>query len=145
MLYLNLFGMMLVSLLEGIGIFLLIPMLNSSGIVNIGTGSISTVLESFPFHLNLLVILTIYVFLIVAQAMLQRSETIQNAKIQIGFINSLRLNLYHSLLQANWSFFIKKKKSDLINSLTNEIGRVSMGTNLTLQLSTSFIFTCIHR
>lgn len=82
MLYLNLFGMVLVSLLEGIGIFLLIPMLNSSGIVNIGTGSISisisTVLESFSFHLNLLVILTIYVFLIVAQAMLQRSETIQN-------------------------------------------------------------------
>ncbi|MED4063765.1 ABC transporter ATP-binding protein [Priestia megaterium] len=144
MLYLNLIGMVLVSLLEGIGIFLLIPMLNSSGVVNIGTGSISTVLESFPFHLNLLVILTIYVFLIVAQALLQRSVTIRNAKIQIGFINSLRLDLYHSLLQANWSFFIKKRKSDLINALTNEIGRVSMGTNLTLQLSTSFIFTGIQ-
>ncbi|MBZ6489049.1 ABC transporter ATP-binding protein [Priestia aryabhattai] len=144
MLYLNLFGMLLVSLLEGIGIFLLIPMLNSSGIVNIGTDSISTVLESFPFHLNLLVILTIYVFLIVAQAILQRSVTIRNAKIQIGFINSLRLELYDSLLQANWRFFVKERKSNLINALTNEIGRVSMGTNLTLQLATSFIFTGIQ-
>lgn len=144
MLYVNLIGMVLVSLLEGIGIFLLIPMLNSSGIVNIGAGSISTVLESFPLHVNLSVILTIYVFLIVAQATLQRNVTIRNAKIQIGFINSLRLEIYYTLLQANWSFFIKKRKSDLINALTNEIGRVSMGTTLTLQLSTSFIFTGIQ-
>ena len=94
MLYLNLFGMVLVGLLEGIGIFLLIPMLNSSGIVNIGTDSISTVLESFPFRLNLLVILIIYVFLIVVQAILQRSVTIRNAKIQIGFINYKQIGVF---------------------------------------------------
>ena len=35
-LYVNLFGMVLISLLEGIGIILLIPMISMTGIINIG-------------------------------------------------------------------------------------------------------------
>ncbi|WP_276307614.1 ABC transporter transmembrane domain-containing protein [Bacillus cereus] len=38
----------------------------------------------------------------------------------------------------------KKRKSDLINSLTNDLSRVSLGTNLCLQLLTSFVFMVIQ-
>ncbi|GAB6579507.1 hypothetical protein bcgnr5378_32690 [Bacillus cereus] len=39
---------------------------------------------------------------------------------------------------------MKKRKSDLINSLTSNLGRISLGTNPCLQLLTSFVFTVIQ-
>ncbi|PFN07043.1 hypothetical protein COK38_00570 [Bacillus cereus] len=41
-------------------------------------------------------------------------------------------------------FYVKKRKSDLINSLTSDLSPVSLGTNLCLQLLTSFVFTVIQ-
>ncbi|MEY8349315.1 ABC transporter ATP-binding protein [Bacillus cereus] len=148
-LIINLLGMVSVSLVEGIGILLLIPMLSISGIVNMNEKASSLsgalgFLSDFPTTLGLPLVLGIYIVLVVGQAVLQRNITIRNAKIQIRFINHLRLETYRGLLQANWSFFVKKRKSDLINSLTTELGRVSAGTNLFLQLLTSLIFTFIQ-
>ncbi|MED1009840.1 ABC transporter ATP-binding protein [Bacillus mycoides] len=145
----NLMGMVLVSLVEGIGILLLIPMISISGIakMNEQTSPLSGVLGflgEFPTTLGLPLVLGIYIILVVGQALLQRNITVRNAKIQIRFINHLRLETYRGLLQANWSFFVKKRKSDLINSLTTELGRVSAGTNLFLQLLTSLMFTFIQ-
>lgn len=145
-LYINLVGMILVGMFEGLGILLLVPMLSSSEGVEIvkGESSFSNIFEVFPRHLSLTVILLIYVCLVVGQTLLQRSVTVRNVKIQIGFINSLRLEMYQSLLRSNWSFFIKKRKSDLVNALTTELGRVSMGANLSLQFLTLLIFTFIQ-
>ncbi|KIV75302.1 Lipid A export ATP-binding/permease protein MsbA [Bacillus mycoides] len=145
----NLMGMVLVSLVEGIGILLLIPMISISGIakMNEQTSPLSGVLGflgEIPTTLGLPLVLGIYIILVVGQALLQRNITVRNAKIQIRFINHLRLETYRGLLQANWSFFVKKRKSDLINSLTTELGRVSAGTNLFLQLLTSLMFTFIQ-
>ncbi|MCY9026860.1 ABC transporter ATP-binding protein/permease [Priestia megaterium] len=148
-LYINLLGMVLVSFLEGAGIFLLVPMLGSSGILDISAKSsanqnVIKILEVFPITLSLTLILSLYVFIVASVAFLQRYVTIQNAKIQIGFINFLRLETHNALLTANWIFLARKRKSDLINLLTGELGRVSMGTNLCLQLLTSTIFTFIQ-
>lgn len=146
-LYFNLLGMIFVSLFEGVAIFLLIPMLSTSGILNesIGVISIPGVTEFLQsLQLGLLIILCIYVLLIIGQTLLQRSVTIRNTKLQMNFTNSLRLELYGALLQANWLFFVKKRKSDLINSFTSDLSRVNLGTNLCLQLLTSVVFTVIQ-
>ncbi|EEL48441.1 ABC transporter [Bacillus cereus Rock3-44] len=52
--------------------------------------------------------------------------------------------MYDALLQANWLFFVKKPKSNLMNSLTSDFGRVNLGTHLCLQLLTSFVLTVIQ-
>src|SRR5690606_17137344 len=49
-----------------------------------------------------------------------------------------------SMLKAGWSFFIRKRKSDLIHSLTNELGRVTGSTFTCLQLLASVVFTLIQ-
>ncbi|CAH2466608.1 ABC transporter ATP-binding protein [Bacillus sp. S4] len=148
-LYVNLFGMALVSLLEGIGLLLLLPMINISGVIEINMGSIPgiaifEVLQEIPETVRLLLILSIYIILVVAQSLLQQNLALRNMKIIMRFTNYLRLQIYHALLRVNWSFFVKKRKSDLINSLTEELGRVMVGTNLFLQLLTSCIFTIIQ-
>ncbi|RBP03168.1 ABC transporter ATP-binding protein [Rossellomorea aquimaris] len=148
-LILNLIGMVFVSLLEGIGILLLIPMLSISGILQVDTADIPFLhylffLESISPIAGLSVILGTYILLVAGQALFQRRIARKNMMIQVDFINHLRMETYKGLLQANWGFFMKKRKSDLVNSLTTELGRVSGGTNMFLQLITSAVFTIIQ-
>lgn len=148
-LYVNLLVMMFISLLDGLGILLLIPMISMSGIVNLDTGNspvsgIFSFFQDIPSSLGLPIILAIYVLIVIGQNVMQRQITIQNNKIQQGFFRFLRIETYESLLHANWSLFIKHRKSDLINILTAEIARSSAGIYSFLQFMASLIFTFIQ-
>ncbi|MFD0682136.1 MULTISPECIES: ABC transporter ATP-binding protein [unclassified Paenibacillus] len=148
-LYINLLGMVIISLLEGIGIFLLFPLLSMSGFLNVTAGAnpiwgLFDFLQTIPKAWGLPLVLGLYTLLAVSQTLLQRNLTIREVKIHTGFLNHLRLETYRSLLQANWDFFIKKRKSDLINSLTTELGRVGGGLRMLLQFIASLIFTFIQ-
>lgn len=148
-LYINLFAMGFISLLDGIGILLLVPMISLSGIVNLEVpgdifASLFSFLEKIPSEIGLPFILGIYVFIVISQNILQRQITIRNSIIQHGFFRHLRVTTYDSLLHANWAFFLKHKKSDLINLLTSEIARASAGTNSFLQFVTSLVFTIVQ-
>jgi ABC-type multidrug transport system fused ATPase/permease subunit len=145
-LYFNFVGIGIISLLESVGILLLIPMINTSGMVNLKSGpSIISNLFGFfqkiPSSLGISIILGSYVVIVIGENWLQRILTIRQVTILQGFIHQIRLETYRLLLQADWAFFIKKRKSDLVNLFTTEIGRVTAGINLFLQLMTSVIFT----
>lgn len=149
-LYLNLIGMILSSVFEGIGILLLIPLLSSIGIMHTNTkisfplSTIFAFIQEIPESISLCIILLIYIGLIIGQSFFQRSQTILNAKIQQNFTRYLREETYINLLQANWNFYLQKRKTDLINIMTTEIYRVSGGVGLFLQLLSSIIFTLIQ-
>lgn len=148
-LIINMLGMVLVSLLDGIGIFLLVPLIGVSGMINLNTGipflaGIFSFLHSFPKIISLLLVLCAYIFLVIGQNFLQRYLSIRDVKIQQSFTRHIRLEVYSALLQANWDFFVRNRKSDLVNLLTSELARVSSGTNLFLQFLSSLIFTLIQ-
>ena len=149
-LYINLICMMLIGLLESVGIFLLIPLIGLTGILEFGTDEIAflswmtDLFAGMPETISLVIILGIYVLLMVGQSIFKRNQTILGAKIQQGFIRQLREETYRSLLQAKWGFYLKKRKSDIINIMTNETFNVSAGVHLFLQFVSSLVFTCIQ-
>lgn len=148
-LYVNLFGMVLISLLEGIGIILLIPMISMTGIINVGeeTAFIAPVyrfLQNFPKTTSLISILGIYILIVLGQNLLQRNITLRDARTQQAFVRELRIETYSMILKAKWSFFLEKRKTNLINILTTELARVSYGVNLILQLLAAILFTFIQ-
>ena len=149
-LYFNMIGMVLISLFEGVGIFLLIPLISLSGIVDIPIEEdsfiyeINKIFQGIPENISLLIVLSIYVLLMVFQALFQRYQTMLNGKIQQGFIKNLRDETYQAVIQANWAFFLRKRKSDIINSMTTELTNVAGGTYMFLQFITSLIFTFIQ-
>ncbi|TXC92349.1 ABC transporter ATP-binding protein [Metabacillus litoralis] len=148
-LYLNIVGMVLIGIFEGVGIFLLIPLIGLTGIVDVGYdySSIFWLYSNFkemPQTLGLIIVLGAYAFLIIAQSYFQRNQSILNAKIQQNFIRHLREETYNSILKANWGFFLKKKKTDLLNLMSLELNRVAGGTTLFLQFISSLIFTFIQ-
>jgi ABC-type multidrug transport system fused ATPase/permease subunit len=141
--------MVLVSLLDGIGIFLLIPIINISGIINLNNEgsnitSLFSFLHSVPEKVKLPIAIGIFLLIVIGQTILQRNLNIRNIKIQQSFFRQLRLESFRELLEANWSFYIKKRKSDLINILTSELARINSGTNQILQLITAIVFTLIQ-
>lgn len=148
-LYLNLLGIVVISSLDGVGLLLLIPMINYSGIVNFEFGNSITTkamafLHQLPQGLGLSFILLIFLLFNLIQNLLQRFVTIQNMKIQHGFARYLRVEIFKDLLHANWDFYVKSRKSDLVNTVTTELSRVITGTNTFLQFITAIIFTLIQ-
>lgn len=148
-LYLNLFATTLISLLDGVGILLLLPMISMSGFVNIETegtplSSAFLFFENLSSTAGLSIILGIFVFITIIQNLLSRHITIKNTAIQNSFLRHLRVETYDAILHAKWPFFIKKRKSDLINLITAEIARASIGTYSLLQFLSSFVFTLIQ-
>lgn len=149
-LYLNMFMTLVISLLDGIGIYLIVPLLSIIGVFQMdldGIPLVSTLfrfVDSWSIDLNLPIVLAIYVMILGGQALLQRSQSVMNAKILQEFVRSLRMNTYEGLMQAKWEFFLRKRKSDFNHIMTNELGRVSFGTSLFLQMVTAMIFTIIQ-
>ncbi|ASN05978.1 ABC transporter ATP-binding protein [Virgibacillus necropolis] len=148
-LYINLVAMTAIGLLEGIGIILLVPLISMSGIVDMGVEEIPFMsmfgfVNNIPSSLGLPLILGIFVFVVIAQNVMNRQLTVKNAVIQLGFLRHMRIETYGSLLYSNWDFFIKQRKSDLINILTAELARASAGTNSFLKFVSSLVFTFIQ-
>ncbi len=149
-LYINFLGMVLIGLLESVGIFLLIPLIQLTGILDFTlneyrfTSAISKIFEEIPEIVSLSLILSFFVFIIASQSFLQQKQLILNAKIQQSFIRFLRETTYKTILQASWRFFLDNRKSDLINIMTNETNRVSAGVHLFLQFLASIVFTIIQ-
>lgn len=139
----------LVSFLEGMVILLLIPMISYSGIVNIEIGDnqipkVFSFMQDYPKTFVLLFILSFYILIVIGQNLLQRNLLVRNTKITQGFIRQLRLETYSSLLKAEWAFYTKERKSDLINIMTMELARVAGGINQFLLFLTSLVFSFIQ-
>jgi ABC-type multidrug transport system fused ATPase/permease subunit len=148
-LYINLVLSMLMGLLDGIGIFLLLPLLSIIGLVDFNLTNIPVFqglnfLVEMPKEEALLIILSVYLTLVITQSLVTRNVGLRDIRIHTGFINYIRLELYESLLKADWEFFIKRRKSDLMNSLTSELGIVTNSTFLLLQFLASLVFTAIQ-
>lgn len=148
-LYINLLGMVLISFLDGLGLLLLIPVISYSGIFSSEAGNTLVTkgfsfIQQIPTALGLSFILIMFLIVSIIQSQLQRYVTIENVKIMHGFARHLRLEIFRDMLKANWDFYLKRRKSDLINTITTELARVSTGTNTFLQFLTSIIFTFIQ-
>ncbi|WP_117161225.1 ABC transporter ATP-binding protein [Paraliobacillus sp. X-1268] len=148
-LYINTIAMLGIGLLDSVGILLLIPMISISGIVALDAAELPFAnlfgfLDNFSTTIGLILILTTYVGIAIGQNLLKRHITIKNAIIQQGFLRYLQIDTYGSMLKANWDFFIRNRKTDLIHILTTEIGRTNAGTQAFLNLVASFIFTIVQ-
>ena len=148
-LYINILSMTFIGLLESIGILLLIPMINMTGLVDFGLENSSyfqflRFIEDIPASIALPIILSIYLLVVVGYNYIDRKIVIRNSIIQNGFLRKLRSDTYTAVLHSKWEFFIKHRKSDLINLVLTEVAKASGGTSSFLSFIGSLIFTFIQ-
>ncbi len=141
----NLLFMVLDGITGGIGILLLIPLLSMTGVTGQNSMDVSflnnalQLLRQFDLSIQLLIILLLYLLLVVLESLITRKLSLLNTEIVQGYTQHLRISLYKSLLNTEWSCFVRIKKSDIANTFTNEISRIASGTIFFLRLTSQFI------
>ncbi|WP_309121664.1 ABC transporter ATP-binding protein [Paenibacillus sp.] len=145
----HLFGMVMVSLFAGIGTFLLIPLISLSGLTETTAKlplltPLIEALGAFPPAASLGIVLSAYAAVMLGQFALQRTVTIRNVRLMNRFGEDVRLETYRGIMNAEWPFFLRKKRTDLTNALSMEMARVIHGTFLVMQVAASLIFMVIQ-
>lgn len=117
------------SLVEGISILLLVPLLHLVGgaeqnfaIQVPDSGLIRWFVPGGSIGLP--VILLMLVALVIAQACFQRFKSIYMAELLYDFVNRLRMDLFESIGKARWGIFTRMRGSDLDHALTGDVERV---------------------
>jgi ATP-binding cassette subfamily C protein len=140
--------MCLFSLSEGIGIALLLPILQASGF-NLGAqgpmgryaGAVMAVFNSAGIHPGLLLLLMAFAVLVGGRALLGRWQIVAMFSIYIDYGVLMRQRLYRAISNANWLALSRMRSSDLTHALTAEIDRVEIATFEALSLaSTGLLF-----
>nr|WP_244226491.1 ABC transporter ATP-binding protein [Paenibacillus protaetiae] len=141
----------IISCLDGIGIYFIIPLLGSIQVIGMQSvnqipvvSSMLAYMQSLHFPVHLPVILAIYVVVVGGQAILQKQQTVMNASMMQAYIRTLRNELYRGLLSAKWEFYLSRRKSDFNQVLADEMERVTYAVGLSIQMVLSFAFTAIQ-
>jgi ATP-binding cassette subfamily C protein len=126
--------MLLISLTEGIGLLMLVPLLELTGF-SVGAGPANRVAEAvrgvfqgLGLPLSLPAVLGVYVVIVSARALLSRFESVSSFALQQLLVAQLRERLYHALTAANWLFFVRSRTSDFMHTLTRELEIVGAAT-----------------
>ena len=142
--------MVIVSLTEGIGLLLLVPLLQLVGLdVQQGAlgqiaGYISLFFSYIGIKPTLGIVLVIYVIIISVNALFYKLQTLKSSEIQYEFAAYLRKRLFNAITGSNWLFFTQKRSSDFAHALTYEIERIGVGTNQFLSLIASIFVLAVY-
>ena len=127
------------SLTQGVGLLLLLPLLQLVGF-NTGqeastsvTHYASTAFAFIGLPLTLVTVLGVYVVIMTIYFLLTRWQNNLSYTIQLDFATKLRQKLYRAIVSTNWLFFTRNRASAFTHALTAEVDRVSYGTQQLFQ------------
>jgi ATP-binding cassette subfamily C protein len=142
--------MVCVGLTEGVGLLLLVPLLQLVGLdVQQGTvdqlaGFVLSVFTVVGVRPTLIPVLVLYVLVISTQTLLLRWQTTTSFALQFEFVAHLRRRLYRAIANTDWLFFSRNRASDFAHALTSELERVGAGTDHLLSLVATSIVTSVY-
>ena len=127
----------LVSLLGGIGIVMLIPLLNQ---LEIGSGGyLPDFLLALPYGWRVAALLAAYVSLVTVKALMSRALSIRESEFIENTSLRLRGELYAAVSGASWESLTARKDTDTISLFTSQCGQVSAGVSEVIHLLASLV------
>lgn len=143
--------MTLFSLTEGVGILLLLPMLEVAGFNLQHQGAagrfakaVEGGLAAVGIHPTMLILLLIFIFLITARTLLgARQSVVIYALIQDLELH-LRRRLYHAISSADWLFICRSRSTDFVHALTAEIERTGNMTYELMMMAQDLILALLY-
>ena len=133
--------MVLVSLTEGIGMLLLVPLLewlgNSSRTLQSVPGWVGRpawVTDSGPAAL-----LAVFVLLVALRSAVQYGREQSGQRLQHELVDSLRQRCFAALLRVEWRWLTSTRHADHANLLLSDISRVGVGLHFGINLLASAI------
>lgn len=127
--------MVCLGLTEGIGLLMLVPLLQLVGLdVQQGAmGHLARFLASgfaaLGLRPTLLSVLGVYVLIISLHGLLSCWQTAVNLSLEQDFVAVLRTRLYRAIANTRWVFFSRSRSADFTHVLTAEVERVGVATS----------------
>jgi ATP-binding cassette subfamily C protein len=126
------------GLLGGIGLVLLIPIVNS---VADTTNTIdvpvigSTDIGSVP----LWGLLAAFVGVVAVQALVTRTSSVNSVRLQQSVVDRLRHDAFDAILSARWAFVVQLRRSDIVQIVTEGSFRSGMAVNQLITVAVAFV------
>jgi ATP-binding cassette, subfamily C, bacterial len=141
----------LCSLTEGLALTLLIPTLQVAGPDLAHQGeigryaqTISTAFETVGLHPTLPLLLATFLLLSAGRALFGRVQTMAVFAAEEEFVLVLRDRLYSAIANAGWLFLCRRRSSDLVHVLTDEVSRVGQAAFVLLNLMAALITSAVY-
>lgn len=125
---------------DGVGLALLVPLLNALGTAE--TGDTSGWLALLPRSLPLLLLL--FVTVVMLRALIARARQIAGAELSFDFAVALRVRAYAAIARASWSYLRRRRAADFHALFSTEIERVEHATHLLLEVPARLSILAAH-
>ncbi|MBI9036370.1 MAG: ABC transporter ATP-binding protein [Bacteroidales bacterium] len=134
---------------QGISIVVLIPLLQMLEKTSFGgENRIVRILEgitsSIGITVNIEMIICLYLFLLIFNALLSYFKTIWQSDVQQDYTAEIRGNVFSKLMRCNWLYLSGKNRNEFSHILTSEIPRITALNNYLLSLLSTLIIFAIH-
>ena len=146
--FISLVLLVIMGLLQGVGVFMIVPLLSLLGIGNTAPeGKLSKIKLVFQYvglPVNIQSIVLVFFGFIFMHACLKYYSANLNSKIVQNYANSLRKRLHLAVLECKWKQITQSRGSDIIGVLINEINPVAFGVSSIFQFLSIFIILMVH-
>jgi ATP-binding cassette, subfamily C, bacterial len=141
--------MVLLGLTEGIGLIMLVPLLQLVGFDGAPEpDGISSLVRGFfemtGLPLTLPTILCTYVIILSLHAVAGRYQEVLNARISLGYTQFMQDRLYTAFARVDWLCFTQIRGPDVIRVVTTDLIRAGFSTRRLLELIATVILTTIY-
>lgn len=126
------------AVLDGAGLLLLIPILDSVVTRAGGDSRVGTMLDAIGLHSGfsrLIALLAAFVALAVARALVQFARDIALGKLQTSFVEHQRNQVMRAIAAASWSRIVGLRHARITNLITAEVSRVAGSAQFLIQAS----------
>ncbi|MDA1015909.1 MAG: ABC transporter ATP-binding protein [Planctomycetota bacterium] len=138
----------ILGLVNGLGVVLLVPLMNVAGLGNstesIPATMVNHVLSFAGIDPTLAVMIGLFLAITLSQAALLCWQSQLHVRVQQRLTESLRNRLFHTIGRANWSMLLSLRRSDLIHVMTMEIDRISVGSIHAMRLASHTILITVY-
>lgn len=113
------------SITEGVGILLLVPLVELAGIPTGESGALpgflATILQKTGIELTLVSALLLYIGIITFFAILKFLQSYFSMSLSEGMIKTYKNRLFSQLIRSRWSYISSKKSSDILHILSSRV------------------------
>jgi len=139
------------SATEGVGLLLLIPLLQLVGVGNPQEGALSggvamlgAAFDAVGLQLSLGLVLAVYVGTVWLQGLLQRRASVLNALVKREIVTTLHDRVYRAMAGSKWVYFVRTRSSDYGQILTSEIDRVGTAAFYLIDLFVTVVVSLVY-
>ena len=145
--------MILTGLTSGVGILLIIPLLQVVGIslggVSQASGGdvgrrITELAAHFDFSFSLGGVLSLYLALMVGVGALSYFNATLGASLRKAFVSRIRNDIYSKLLYAQWQFLSGERMAEYARLVTHQVNTVGVSVQLMLTLCSQLVLIAVY-